>query len=218
MSYSNLAEAKPFVNPKTGVKGEPQFSVEMLLQPDDLAAFAVRRGDAWEDINVRNAMGEVAKNAWPDLNIKEAVKHGGLGWPLKNGDAKKAAREANGKKGDAYAGTFVLPVKSKQELPPQLYVVDNGKIVELDRYVDKDMSKIKQLFASGNFAKANVNVRAVETHQGKYITFYVNAVIFVEQGDRIGGMTAEDRFGGIEGGMADVDPTAGVDLDDEIAF
>lgn len=216
MSHPNLVVAKPYVDPNTGRKGEPTFNAEMLIQPDDIAKFQVRRDSGWEDIDVQRAMAEVAKMEWPDINIKEAVANRGLRWPLVDGNKKKAEREAKGKKGDAYEGVKVIPIKSKEDYPPQLFVVDNGKFRELNRDEAEDKRKAESLFVGGYYAKANVNVRAMETPQGRFVVFYVNGVVFVKQGERIGGMSPEERFGGIEGGMADYDPTDG--MDDEIPF
>lgn len=215
MSFPNLDSPRPYVNPKTGARGEPEYNVEMLLVPDDLDRFQVRRDDAWEDINVKVAMVEVAKAAWPDINVKEAVAQGGLSWPLKSGEKKNAEREARGKKSsDAYEGVVTIPIKAKQAYPPQLYVIEAGKFRELNRDDDADTQRIRQLFVGGHYAKANLNICAVNVAERKYIVFYVNAVVFAREGERIGGMSAEERFGGIEGGEADVDPLD----DDEIPF
>jgi len=110
----------------------------------------------------------------------------------------------------------VIPVKAKEGYPPALFVLDQGKFRELGRTNEQDMARAKDLFVGGHYAKASLNLKAMQTPQGRFLVFYVNAVLFVKEGQRIGGMSAEERFGGIEGGMAPHDPTDG--LDDEIPF
>ena len=207
MSYPNLVDPKPYQDPKTGKKGDPTYNVEALIKPDDIAKFQVLRDDTWEEVDVKQAMAEVAKTEWTDINLKEAVAQKALGWPLKDGEKKKAEREAKGKKGDVYEGVKVLPLKASKDYPPQLYVVEGGKFRELSRANEADKAKAEQLFVGGYYAKGNVNLKAVETPQGRYVTFYLNAIVFIREGERIGGMSAEERFGGIEGGESDYDPT-----------
>lgn len=217
MSYPNLLTPKKFKDPKSGREGNPMYNFEMIMTPENLDEFKVLRDDGnWEDINVSHAMAEVAKKEWPGIDLKEAVGNKSLRWPLKDGNQKKAEREANGKKGDVYEDMKIIPVKATEKWPPQLYVVEGGKFRELSRSDEKDRAKIEQVFVAGFYVKANVNVTTAFLNEIKYVTFYVNAVMFIREGERIGGMTAEQRFGGIEGGESDYDPTEG--LDDEIPF
>lgn len=217
MSYPNLLTPKAFKDPNTGKEGAPMYNFEMIMTPEDLEKFEVLQEDGeWDSINVSHAMAQVAREEWPGIDLKETVKHKSLRWPLKDGNQKKAEREAKGKKGDVYEGMKVIPVKASEKYPPQLYVVENGKFRELSRTDDGDRQKIEQLFVAGFYVKANVNVTTAFLNDIKYVTFYVNAVVFIREGERIGGMTAEQRFGGIEGGESDYDPTEG--LDDEIPF
>lgn len=217
MSYVTLIDPERFKNPNTGQEaGEPKFSLEMLFKPEDLDNFQVKTDDGgWEQINVRNAMAQVAKAKWPELNLKEAVKAKDLSWPLVDGEVKKTKREAKGKNGDVYTGMQVIPCTGSQKYPPQLYIIDGGKYRELNRAKDEDRATIDSVFVPGYYASANVNVKATEFN-GKFITFYVNSVLFRREGERIGGMSATDRFGGIDGGQSSYDPTDG--LDDEIPF
>ena len=81
---------------------------------------------------------------------------------------------------------------------------------------ENDMAKANSLVVGGYYARANINGKSQETPQGRFVTFYVNAVLFFKVGVKIGGMTAEELFGGVEGGTSDADVTAG--MDDEIPF
>lgn len=220
MSYPNLVHPRAFSGRDGGKKGDPMYSLEMLYDKVDLEKFQVRREGEWEDIKLANAMAEVAKAEWPEYAdqavLIEAIKGRKLGWPLQNGDKKAADKEANKKKGEAYVGKWVVPAKTSEEFAPQLFVIDAGKHRELERSTDSDMAKAKSLFVAGYYARANLNVKSQETPQGRFVTFYVNAVLFFKQGERIGGMSGEDRWGGVDGGSSDADVTAG--MDDEIPF
>jgi hypothetical protein len=217
MSYPNLLNPKKYKDPNTGKEGAPMYNFEMIMTPEDVENFEVlKESGEWDQINVSHAMAEVARKTWPDIDLKEEVKYRSLRWPLKDGNQKKAEREAKGKKGDVYEGMKIIPVKASEKWPPQLYVVENGKFRELSRSDDADRKTIDDLFVAGYYVRANVNVTTAFLNEIKYVTFWVNAVVFIRKGDRIGGMTAEQRFGGVEGGESDYDPTEG--LDDEIPF
>ena len=60
----------------------------------------------------------------------------------------------------------------------------------------------------------------VREAKGKYVTFNVNAVVFQENGDRLGGGSNVERMYGVKGGESTHNPTEGMggDLDDEIPF
>lgn len=218
MSFPNVIEPRAYMG--TGAK---TFGVEMLLNPDDLGKFQLLTDEKdesgasiWEEVDVQKLMVKIAKDAWADINVKEAVKHGGLTWPLIDGDKKAADREAKGKKGDIYKGYKVLKASSNEEYAPSIHIIDGGVYRELDRNSESDMAIAKTRFVAGYYAKASLSCKAIETPQGKFIKFYMNAILFVKDGERIGGMSTADRFGGIEGGSSDYDPTEG--MDDEIPF
>ncbi len=215
MSYASVVAPRPVVV-EGKPKGDPIFSNEMLFTPENLTKFKVRRDDEWKEINVKSAMVEVARARFPDLDLKAAIAAEAFSWPLKDGNKVAAEMVAKKKKGDAYEGMMVIPAKSGQDYPPQLFVVDGGKYVELSRGSEEDMRKARDLFVSGYYAKGSLNVVADTSGKNKYVTFYMNAILFVKKGERIGGVSAEDRFGGVDGGVSDYDPTEG--LDDEIPF
>ncbi len=108
-------------------------------------------------------------------------------------------------------------VSSKEEIPPRLYCIEDGKKRQLVRGLDSDMEKASQLFRGGSYVYAELTVKAVKTPQGKFVTCYVNGVVFVKQGEMLGSPSMMDRYdGGITGGESDYDPTEG--LDDDIPF
>ena len=216
MSYAKLDEPKPFMeNGKP--KGPPVYSVEQLFDPADLENFLVKRDGGWEECSYPRLLVELAKEEWgEDFNAAEATKHGGMKWPIQDGTQRAEDGKKRGKNWEAYRDKKAIRVKSAQDYPPKLFVTDAGKYRELDRDDDKDRAIIRKRFQSGHFAKANVTIKAVEVDGRKFLTHYVGAVLFWEEGEVIGGMDAEERFGGIEGGESFHDPTKG--MDDEIPF
>lgn len=220
MSYPKLIVAEQYIDQKTKKpKGDPKHSLQMIFPNDDLDKFKVFNEDAgeFEDVDIRKVCVQVAKEEWPDIDVKEACKHGGMKWPIKNGDTLAAELEARKKTGDHYKGCSVITPTASQEFAPSLYVNEGGKRKQLVRGIDADERKGKQLFdTGGNYAYGEVTVKAYEVDEKKFIKFYINAVVFLRAGERLGGTSLMDRFEGTMGGESEVDPTEG--LDDEIPF
>lgn len=219
LSFPNLLTPKQYQG-----KGDPFFSMEMIFDTPDLEKFRLWNDESgtFEEIDIKRLLVELAKEKWPDINVKEAVVHGGLFWPVKNGDKHADGREAKGKKNnDHYRGMSIINAKSSADYPPRLYYMDGKLRRQVDRVTDAGKQVVSQKFYGGAKCFAELNVVAQETPQGKYLSFYVNAVRFVKDGERLGGMSAMDRFDGIHGGESDYDPTDGMSDeidDDEIPF
>ena len=221
ISYPELMAPKPF---KEG--GDPQYSFEALSEPDDLKVWEMlnrETGDVREDSVEKVAVG-LAKERWgDDFDVKAAVAHGGLHWPFKSGD-KKA--EEKGAKGEHYQGKKVWRAHAKNEIngrhnEPSLYeAASDGSITKLLRSTEDGKRRINDLFYGGAICTAELNVVAMETPQGKYITIYMNSVVFEKDGDRLGGGSNIERHRGVHGGETNYDPTTNMspDLDDEIPF
>lgn len=225
MSYATLLKPRAFM--ENGVaKGDPTYSVEMLFDPADLDMFELKENDEWVVKPILNRLVAMCKAEWgEDFDIKAACEHGGMKWPVSDGTAKSKLGKEKGKKWDAYDGKKIIRTKANENYPPQLFHGHGGEIKELRRDIEADLAKAGQLFVSGYYAKANGNIVPLQVDGKKYLTFYINAVMFYKEGERIGGMSGEDRFGGIDGGQQDYDPTGGGDagagggnVDDEIPF
>lgn len=213
MSFPNLARPKAYQN-----KGEPVYSLEMLFDPGDLEKFKMWDDGAGKfvDVDVKRLAAQLAKEYWPDMNVKDAVAHGGLAWPFKSGDKRIADRQAAGKKaGDHYAAKVIINAKSSQDYPPSLYYVEGKERKQIARGTDAGDKRAAQLFYGGAYAFAELTLKPTAV-QGKFLTFYVQSVRFVKDGERFGGQSMMDRFEGVHGGTADHDPTAG--MDDDIPF
>ena len=226
MSYAALVTPKAFKGKNSKELGDPKYSTEMLLTPTDCENIWVVDDNAtdgpvkgFRKTTIKDVVLEVAKGEWPGQAPKD-IFTGGKGWPLKNGDKVAEKKEAKGKTGaatDAYKGMTVISAKASAEYPPTLKVKDTGKMRNLDMSIETDKKKALSLFQGGNYARAECNVVAGEMPNGdKYVTFYLNNVVYVKEGAKFGGGSAMDRWDGIEGGQSDFDPTDG--LDDEVAF
>lgn len=221
LSFVNLVVPKPYMeNGKP--RGEPYFSLEMLFDPEDMKSFKRWDEDAQAlvDVDVTRICVEAAKIAWPGINVQEEFKVG-KNWPIHDGDTHADQKEAAGKKNvDHYRGIKMIKAKTSQEIPPRLYIMENGKRTQLAQTIEVDANRAKQLFAGGNYAYAELSCAGVVSGNNKYITFYVNSVVFTREGDRLGGSSLMDRFEGYKSQTTDYDPTDGMDgdLDDEIPF
>lgn len=222
MSWPRLVKAEQYQQ-----KGEHYYSVEMLLDPVDLDQFRAADPETGKSglVDIRIVASELAQIQWPGINVKEAVASGGLHWAIHNGDEFAAKKEAEGKSADAHKGMRFIKAKTLVKFAPKLrHRTAEGQNVDLDRAVDGDMDRARDLFVAGNYAYAELTCEAKETPQGKFIVFYLNSICYFKPGERLGGgasmMDSED-YAGVTGGESDYDPTAGLagsDFDDEIPF
>ena len=105
---------------------------------------------------------------------------------------------------------------------PSLYDGSGGELVKLLRSTEKGKQRINELFYGGAICTAELNAVAGTTGDNKYVTFYVNSIVFERDGDRLGGGSRMEKMRGVKGGDTDYDPSKGMkggeDLDDEIPF
>lgn len=228
MSFPNLVVPKRYKE-KGKETGEPFFNLEMLIDPQDMTKF--KRWDeasqSLTDVDLSKVCVEVAKSAFPGINMKDEFKVG-TNWPIHDGtalaDKKEAEAAARGKNKDCghYRDLKIIKAKTKEENPPRLYIREGGKNVQLAQAIEVQAAKAKQLFAGGNYAYAEISVAGTESAGRKYISFYVNSVVFTREGDRIGGSSLMDRFDGYASQTTDYDPTDGLDdlmgSDDDLPF
>ena len=202
-----------------------KFGLSMILDPEALAKFMKPTDEGgFEAVNINSVCKELAEAKWPEIKgdkdkLKEMFRHpkGGSNWPIQSGETviAKAAKKAAAKNKTAptmeyLVGKFQINASSNSDYPPVLKYKNAGKTIELDREKPEDMKKIRSLFRAGGYAIAELTLKANETEQGYYVNFYVNAVTFRKEGDRIGGGGGGlmDRFLGAEGGETDFDPNA----------
>jgi hypothetical protein len=227
LSYPKLIKAEPFMeNGKP--KGAPVYSFEAISALDALAAWDILNKDADQFVKgkVEVRLVQLAKEKWGnDFDVIAAVKHGGLSWPFKPGN-KRA--DEKGSKADHYRETKFWRAKALAEIngspnEPSLYDGSGGELVKLMRSTESGKQRINELFYGGAICTAELNAVAGTTGENKYVTFYVNSIVFERHGDRLGGGSAIERLRGVKGGETDYDPSEGLGesgntLDDEIPF
>ena len=224
MSFPNLLEAKAFMRDGKP-QGEPTFNLTGIFDIPDLKKFRVadpENPDTLVESDINLVVAQIAKAEWPDLEIKTAMAPT---WPIKDGDLYAKRQEAKKKNGDAYKGKKLISMKASLEYPPTLYAVIDGKKVTLNRAFEKDMQLAKGLFQGGHYAMAEVNLspstmkKGVNNETGQdiieyYVTFFLNGIRFVKQGEKFGGQSLMNRFDGVDGGSSGHNPTKS--LEDEI--
>ena len=212
LSYPKLDVPVPYMeNGKQ--KGDPAFSMQMIFEQDALTKFKRASEDgSFEDVSVKKVCMELVEGKWPGQKPEEVFPKNNKGksqWPLKNGDKliELENKKDKPKKLDHLAGMIMIPAKCNQDYPPKLSYKEAGKLIKLDRDIPSDMKIIKRLFSGGNYCIAELNIIPLEVNGNNYLTFYVNHVQFRKEGEAIGGSSLMDRFDGIDGGEADIDPT-----------
>lgn len=226
LSYPKLTKAESYMeNGKP--KGDPHFSLEGISEIDSLSEWQEvnREEGTFDPVGIEVRLVKLVKEQFgDDFNVKEAVKHGGLSWPFKSGDKKAADK---GEKGAHYRGKKFWRAKAKEEINGQrnevnLYIKDSDGVERVILGTTEGDRAAANKFYGGALCTAELNAVVGETAQGKYVTFYVNAVIFQDDGDRLGGESNVARMYGVKGGKSQVDPTIGMaggkELDDEIPF
>lgn len=213
-SFPTLVKPEKFRDSQTRQeKGDPMYSTSMLYEPDSLAKFEAFDEDvqALHEVDIAQVCAAVARAEWPGINLKEEFSAApGKNWPIRDGDAIAD----NSKKGmDAYRGMKVINAKSKEEYPPNLYYVEKGELKQLNRLIESDMVRAAQVFVGGFYGRAELKCTATKMGTNKYITFYIQNVIYTRPGERFGGesLLGKARFGGVDGGQSDHDPTEGMD-------
>ena len=170
-------------------QGKPTYNLTHL--------FNVEQEGVAEALREAKALAlKACQDEWPGRDCLAAIKAGEISWPFKDGNALKKKRENEAKNGDAYAGMQVLKSNSK----------DAPVIVGLDR---KEIVDPKEIY-DGMIVRTEVNFKAGDTN-GNYVKAYLNFVMKVANGLKIGGRSAASVFEGIE----DAPDNIG---DDEIPF
>ena len=228
LSYPTLLKAVPYK--ENGVeKGEPVYSFEAIATPESLKSWKIMKkdGSGVEAGEVERRLVDLAKEKWgADFNVAEAVKHGGLKWPFKSGTLKAQEGEKfkhyDGKK--FFRGKALAVIKGTP-YAPALHI-NRGEIMgaEFDtilRSSEEGKQQIADYFYGGAICSAELNAVAGTTGDNKYVTMYINSVVFEAHGDRLGGGSNVERLKGIRGGSTPYDPTGGMKpevAEDEIPF
>lgn len=173
--------------------GEAKFQTTFLIPEDSTEIPAIKA-----------AIAAVARAKWPDRPLTE------LKMPLVSGKKKADKAAAKSKDGKFYLGNLVLTART--QYPPVLNVLDKGSIVTLDS--DMAKAKYKGKFYSGAIMAGEVKFVAYEGDEGADgVTAYLQSLLWVKDGERIGGKDQSETYRGYVGQKSDDDPD-----DDEVPF
>lgn len=204
MAFGNLTE--PRVVGKRGAAGTPKYSGTFVFDKDS------------PDLKkLKEVALSVMKAQWPGRPPSEVKFPFADGTKKIEQEVKKAEREKRApKKMDFFENKVVFSARSK--FPVQLCQLVNGSVVPFE---GPDLAKAAKLFYNGCYVVPAVNFVPYEGQaQDGFgnpdgVTAYLEAVMFIEDGERIGGgKTPAETFSGWAGSVSDEDPG----LDDEIAF
>lgn len=192
--FCNVLNARKFK--KNGKEvGEAKYDATLVLDNDDVKA-------------IKDKMLSVAKAKWPSRDLKE------LKFPIKKAETVAAKAKAKNKDASIYTdGTFIMAARSKYE--PQLSYLDGKKVVE---FTEANRGLAKSKFYNGCYIVAQLNFVPYEGDEDDGVTAYLDAVLWVKDGPKIGGVSAAEAFKGYVGTVSGEDPTGGQVLDDEIQF
>lgn len=190
--FCNVMTARKFK--KNGKEvGEAKYDATLVLDADDIKA-------------VKDKAIAVAKAKWPSRDLKE------LKFPFKKAETVAAKQKARNKDVSIYTdGTFILSARSKYE--PQLSYLDGKNVVE---FTEANRALAKSKFYNGCYVVAQLNFVPYEGDDDDGVTAYLDQVLWVKDGPKIGGVSASEAFKGYIGTVSGEDPTGGEDntLDD----
>lgn len=179
--------------------GEPKYNAQFIIvNPDDIAAIKAKAV-------------EVARAKWPTVDLKT------LHFPFTSGDKLADKAKAEKKDRESYRGSLV--VSSRSKFQPRLAVFQGGK-APLELGNEQLLAAHRSKFYAGALVLVQFNFVAydgVGTGQPG-VTAYLDQVMWVKDGERLGGGSAAEAFKHYQGSVSPEDPTGGAELDDEIPF
>jgi hypothetical protein len=224
MGYTQqLITPKAYIPPgQTKPQGAPKHQLPMIFTEADIGKFRQPSDDGnLEEVNIKEVCKKLTAIKWPGVDPKTLFTNqkgvAMANWPIKVGNRLIEANEKKEKPRNLehLKDCYQITASSNEDKPPKLSYIEAGKRIYLLRDNPADMKIINRLFLSGYYAVAELSVLAQETPMGNFITFYLNHVQYRKEGERIGGGGLMERFEGVLGGEADVDPTLGSDDDDD---
>lgn len=163
----------------------PKFSTALLIPKDDKATLdKLRRAQkaALENGKSSTFKGSIPKN-WSDT--------------LRDGDEEMDTEE-----NPEYAGHYFLNVSAQESRPP---VLVNRRREKLSK------DEAAELFYSGAYVRASLNAFPFNVSGNKGVSFGINAVQFVKDGDSLGGgkVNVESEFDDLGDDFDDEDDLLG---------
>lgn len=205
ISFPNLLEAKPFKGKNGKAIGEDKYSLNWEIPADhvDLAPLKALCIGA-------------AKKKWG-----AGVVLATLSFPFSSGDKladKKKVEKADGSDPRGFSRGKVV-IAARSQFPPALCAVVNGALKDFD---GDTRPTAKPYFYNGVEGLVEFEANAYDGvgNDGKPgVNLYLKKVCSLNKGTKLsGGASAAETFKGYVGLKSEVDPTAGMNTDDEIAY
>jgi Protein of unknown function (DUF2815) len=189
--FPYLFTPRAFQRPGAAAKGAPRFETSIMFP-----------ATAPEVVALKAAIMAAAQKEFPGRTDWKGMK-----WPIQDGNAKAAARAAIGKTGgEMYKGMLVLSAHALSQRAPEIIDRAGNPIIDS-----------KAVYA-GVYARLSVNFKGGKLG-GDHVTCYLNHVLITKAGERIGGVSAANAFGGlVDGGDDNTVGASGTALDDTMPF
>lgn len=182
----------------------PKLANGALGKPTYNGTFGLLPGS--RDLNgLREKMTFVAGAKWPGRALGE------IEYPVITGEDKAAEAKKKNKDGSIFLGHIIFNAHTSPDYPPKLGVLENGQLIQLD--TDVLRAQYANKFYHGCYVAPQVNLVAWDGN-GKNIpdcvTAYLQMVLWIKDGTRIGGADMADVFKDYVGAVTPgVDPTGG---------
>lgn len=171
-----LHAVKPYVSKDTTIA--PSYNATMLIVPGSK-----------DYLGLRAIMGEVASAKWPGRDLST------IQFPVQLGEEKAEEAVAKKRDGSIFLGHLVFNAHTSVDYPPRLGVLENGKLIQLDTEILKAQYGSK--FYHGCYIAPQVNLVAWD-QKGKNapdrVTAYLQMVLWIKDGTRIGGADMAEVF------------------------
>lgn len=196
-----------------------EAAVARGLEVNDFGGKLILTLDHMDLPAINAALVQAAKDVWPGRALTE------LRFPLKDGT--KLADKAEKRNREYFRGHKVLtikaPLQNRKKEPLQAPAVFDirSPSTQLPNGTAEEMARIDRLVFSGAYVCAQLNFKGTKGNGSNIqdgVTCYLNALIFVKDGERIGGFDGATVFSGIIGRQSAESPTAGMSTDEEIPF
>lgn len=221
---SMVATYTDIITPATYVKGKPKiigpgpnarYSATFIIAPDHPDFVRLKAGVI--GVLMANLGGKKPKVGLLTEEQEKAQTHASVLVPWSDGTVFADEQKAKGK--DAEYARGKMRVKATSKFPPQLSALLNG--VPEDFITAEAIALAAKYFYSGARLAPTVAFNWYKGDTGKPsgVSLYLQTVMFVKDGPRLGGgsrRSAAETFKGVLGSIKDEDPTGGAGSADEL--
>lgn len=183
LTYKSLTPQDLEAQMKKWKAKDPRWAAAFVLPADLYAQYAQQ-------------VVSLAGQAWPGRDLAE-IDFSGL---FVNGTALADKAKAEDKDREFYRGKFLLKASSPKE--PTFGKHFGGTLFK---------PATADIFYNGALVVGSLTLKAMEPTKSTdkdFVKAYLNDLTFIRDGDRLGGMSAADRYGAIEGVASETNPLA----------